>query len=584
MVISSDLPDRRLDTGASSASYIQKLEWQKILFTERPKRSELPTDKPSWACQKIIIRVHRNQPFEFVASAMPCFLAFSGFSSEFIYGDYDDSLNFNIDSDASIEIIWLDFERYTFADDFHAFSDWLTSRLSKLRSISRAPILVTDCTDLVIGAHRINKLLESLSNNMPGVHICPQSKIESDLGGNYRDARMKQISGAIFSDNAYVETARQMALNWIPGTLMPQIKALVCDLDNTLYIGVIGEDGIAGLELTPAHRALQEKLVEHQGTGIFIAVLSKNEAVDVDDLFPNRPDFPLKKEAISVTATGWGSKAAGLEKICEELRISTDSVLVIDDNPGELAEIYARHPGAKFLLASDNAWHTLSGLEYYPGLFRWKTGDADRKRIKDLAAAHQRQDILAYTGSNIDFLASLKIRIRLEIDPHSEISRLQQLSTKTTQFNLSLNRFDEIEFARRQASTNYITVAIWLSDKLSDSGLIGLVSGKIEPGHLIIDEVCISCRALGRALEDYFLSAAIHLVFQGNNFNCVTFQFNKGERNGPARDWLQCYTGLEINQDSGQISMDWNDYVMVSKTADIPVTLEIGKSNAAQET
>jgi FkbH-like protein len=560
-------------TEALVESFFQRLDWQKVLFSEKTGRSDLPNSKPGWKCQNISIRVHRNQPFEFVASAIPSFLALSGYTAKFLYSDYDDSLNFNLNGEATLEIIWLDYSRYSKTDGFF---DWLTGRLLTLRKMSRAPILVSDCLDTSDNAGQINKLLQTVSEDHPGIFVCPQSSIASTLGEKYRDKRMTRFSSSDISDTAYITTARYMGLMWIPGVLSPPIKAIICDLDDTLYKGVLAEDGIEGIELTPTHSAVHRELVEWTKKGVFVALLSRNQVADVNKLFATRPDFSSLGNVVSARSIGWQSKAKGLSDICRELRVSSDSVVVIDDNPGELAEIVAYHPNTGMLQATSDAQDTLDSLKKFPGLFRWKTDYTDVLRVEDLGIANQRQQQLIDENHNLDFLASLNTKIRLQVNPLEDTYRLHQLSTKTTQFNLSLNSFDEFEISKRMQYPNSITVAIWLKDRLSDSGLIGLVSGEVVEKVLTIDELCISCRALGRKLEDHMISSAISQMLGELTFNQINFKYRSGERNEPARKWLIAFSGMDISLASGQISMDWSEEIMLSKLAEFTVETSTG--------
>ena len=123
---------------------LENAQRQQYLFKALPKRAELIKLKSKWICQEVVIRVHRNHSFEYVASVLNPFLAFAGYQAKFVYSDYDDSLFFNIKDPASVEIIWLDYDRYfgNNSSDLDFFVDWLDDRINALRKISKIPILI----------------------------------------------------------------------------------------------------------------------------------------------------------------------------------------------------------------------------------------------------------------------------------------------------------------------------------------------------------------------------------------------------------------------------------------------------------
>ena len=166
------------------------------------------------------------------------------------------------------------------------------------------------------------------------------------------------MAGTPVSNAAQPLLARKLACHWIPATIFPPIKAVALDLDNTLHDGVLGEDGIQGVQLTPAHQALQHFIKSLQQRGIFIALLSRNEPIDVEALFAQRDDYPLRWDDFSVTEISWGDKAAAINRIAKALRVAADSILFVDDNPGELASVAAQLPQVHTVYASPDAGQT----------------------------------------------------------------------------------------------------------------------------------------------------------------------------------------------------------------------------------
>jgi len=575
-----DVLDKSADSpsGGMPASEVAllKAEWQAVLFSPRPFRSRLLTLRPSWTCTAIRVRVHRNHAFEHTASVMQPFLAYAGWHGDFQYSDYDDSLSFAglQDGASDIEIVWLDFERYAGRSQPAGLASWLVGRLRDLRSRSAAPILVVGWAgrdDWVPAFH--TALVEALAK-IPGARFCDPSSIGHELDRRLFDERAAALSGTRLSDPAGILLARELACRWIPAALRPRIKAVALDLDNTLYRGVLGEDGPEGVELTSGHAELHRRLLKLRSEGVFLALVSRNETADVERLFAVRDDFPLRWEHFSARAISWAEKSSGLIEVASAMRIGTDAVAFVDDNPGELATVAAKWPQANTVLAVEDATATMRALDWLPGLWAWSAGEAAALRIADLEATAERARTQAEAVDPAEYLRSLRVRIDLAINPRPRLARLVELSQKTNQFNLNLRRLGEVQLTSRLESDSHRVVAIALSDRLADSGLIGLVCGYRDGEALIVDELCVSCRALGRNLEDLMVGEAIRWMLEQLPSQRVEFEHQTGPRNEPARQWLARWLGRTLTGEQGREASDIETLSLRSKELPVVLTRE----------
>lgn len=520
---------------------LRKAEWQPVLFTSRPLRSRLLMLRASWVCEPLRIRVHRNHAFEHVASAMGPYLAYAGWRGEFHYSDYDDSLSLGEVADApqvDAEIVWLDFERYDQRHNPTGLTRWLLERLHGLRALSSAPILVLGWGGGGNLARAFHATLDEALGTIPGARLCDPEPVAELLGDRFFDDRAAPLSGTRLSDMACVLLARELTCHWLAASLRPRIKALALDLDQTLYRGVIGEDGPERVELTSSHAELQRRLVALQSQGVFLAMVSRNRLEDVERLFAVRADFPLRWEHFSACSIGWADKALGLGEVAGALRIGVDAMAFVDDNPGELAAVAAHWPPLHTVYAEEDADGTCRTLDWYPGLWTWSVGETDLLRVADLGTATLRAQALEQSANREEYLRSLQIRIDLGLNPRARLARLVELSQKTNQFNLNLGRIGEAEMTRCLEDHGRRVVSIRLRDRLSDSGVIGLVSGRRQGEALVIDELCISCRALGRNLEDLLVGQAVRWILEELPADRVEFEHRTGSRNEPARQWL----------------------------------------------
>jgi FkbH-like protein len=372
------------------------------------------------------------------------------------------------------------------------------------------------------------------------------------------------------SARAAVLAAQRMGLRWLPALVAPPIKALAVDLDMTLYHGVLGEDGPAGVVLTPAHAALQETLRELKEDGVLLALVSRNEPEDVDALFSARGDFPLRLEDFTARAIGWGAKSEGVTAAAAALRISPEAVVFVDDNVGELAEVSAAVPVGGLIHAADPG-ATATALSLFPGLHGHARTEEDVLRAADLAAAAQRTES---GGSDpAGYLTSLRVRVDLWLDRADHLPRMSALTAKTNQFNAALRRTGPAELARWLADDGVHVVTAGLRDRLSDSGVVALVVGRRGPdGGLVVDELCISCRALGRGIEDYLLAAAIGRLMAECRADSAAVVYAPGPRNEPARAWLAAHSGTSVSA-PGEVLLSWDAAACSSLLDQAPITV-----------
>ena len=515
-----------------SIKRLTMFELQRFLLEKQPTRREL-LEYTSHGLNEVKICVYRNHSFELVEHTIGAYLDFSNIKASFVYSDYDDSLSFlNIDRTADLLILWLDLGRYKI-DNIEAF---VNERISVLKTVFEKPVIFV----------AVNGNLRIKDKQIVCVDL---SKIEAELGQRFWDERMEFATGTKLSAQALVRISKELGLRFIPALICPSLKAIVIDLDNTLYKGVLGEEGINGIELTEGHKQLQETLKRKAEEGFFLCVASKNDKQDVLDMFDKRKDFPLKKEMFTTIEASWDDKSISMSKILKTLNIGVDSVLFIDDNLGEQAQMLASFPTIKELHALDDGEVTTKVLEYYPGLLKLSTKIEDTIRSGDVKANLERQK-LQETLSKNDYIKSLKMKLILNIDMREYISRISELANKTNQFIFNYKRYDVSMVENLMNDDDTVVVSAMLSDKLSDSGTIGVCVCKRDNDVLILDECFVSCRALGRGIDDIIVLGMIKLAANTLGLNKLKVCFKKGERNFPAEKFVDMYLKKYINKES----------------------------------
>lgn len=510
------------------------IELQNFIFGN-PGRVELINYQPETSLPAIKINVYRNHSFELVEHSIRPFLDYAGLCVEFIYSDYDDALTFfDIDPSADLMILWLDANRYKKVD----FTTFLKERLIALKEQYHKQILVVP----------LDSELEIQDNQ---ITVYSLEKFRAELAERFYDYRLERFSGTIMSSALSLLVSRDLGLNYIPSLLLPCIKAIVVDLDQTLYSGVLGEDGIHKIKLTEGHRLLQEKLKELAGLGFFLCIASKNEEADVLEMFRERKDFPLRLNHFTKICCSWNSKAESINQIAQYLNIGIDSILFIDDNPGELYSASHVHTGLQGLLASPDGEKTRYMLENYPRMRKLRSSAEDAVRSGDVQANEMRNKIKASSLSVEEYIKSLKIELTIHMDDLSQIERIAELSKKTNQFIFNYKRYSAADIEFLMKNQEVVVAAVQLSDKLSDSGLIAVCVGQKRDTYLEIQECFVSCRALGRGIDEIIVLGMISSIQNVFGVSEIKVQFQKGERNTPAEKFVYHYLRDYLEQPSG---------------------------------
>lgn len=295
-------------------------------------------------------------------------------------------------------------------------------------------------------------------------------------------------------------------------------KCLVLDLDNTLWGGVIGDDGVEGIVLGQgsglgeAHLALQVYAKALKERGIILAVCSKNELAIAESAFRDHPEMALKLEDFAVFAANWTNKADNLQAIAAKLNIGIDSLVFVDDNPVEREQVRLALPlVAVPEMPADPAHYasTLAEAGYFEAI---AFTEDDRERAEQYAANMQRQALLENAGDMSAFLKQLDMKVVAGKARPVDLARVTQLINKTNQFNTTTLRRTEDEIRAFAADPNSLVLQFRLIDRMGDNGIVSVMVAQPaagEPGVLDLANWVMSCRVFARQLEDEALNILV---------------------------------------------------------------------------
>jgi len=283
-------------------------------------------------------------------------------------------------------------------------------------------------------------------------------------------------------------------------------KCLVLDLDNTLWGGVVGDDGAAALELGETARGeafleFQRYLKALASRGVLLAVCSKNEEANAREPFATRSEMILKLSDFSAFVANWEDKATGLRAIAAKLNLGLDALAFADDTPGERELVRRFCPEVAVVdLPEDPADYrrTLDALRLFETV---SVSDEDRGRAAHFAAEAERTSLRNEAPDLASFLRGLEMRAEAAAFRESDVARVTQLVNKTNQFNLTTRRYTEAEVRALAAEPSAWTLSVRLRDRLGDYGLISAVIARKRGDDFEIDTWLMSCRVLGRDVE-----------------------------------------------------------------------------------
>ena len=358
---------------------------------------------------------------------------------------------------------------------------------------------------------RINERLAEICGAHPAVYVVDYEALVARHGAlAWHDERMRHFAQLPIDKRSFLPLAGEFAkaVNILKGGAK---KCLVVDLDNTLWGGIIGEDGIDGIKLDmvypgSAFRAFQQFLRALNDRGVLLALASKNNPADVDEVFANHRGMVLHKGDFAAIQVGWQPKSQMIETIADELGIGLEHIVLIDDNPVECAEVSRALPMVRTILFPKQP-ENFAAVLGEEGLFdALQFSEEDRKRAhlyKQRAAA---ENLRGSVANLEEFYYSLEMEIVIEaVNPRS-LARAAQLTQKTNQLNLTTYRYTEADIVERLRDPSWHCCTVTVRDRFGDNGIVGVMFARHQGERLVLDTFLTSCRVIGRTVETAMLA------------------------------------------------------------------------------
>ena len=518
-----------------------------------------------------------------------------GINADVVVGDYDNLVqdSVRLSTANAVVIFW---EAANLVEGLHAEIAWrnsddiiaLEERVENeiavvLRNLLHIPIvLINSFSSLLFSNDELRdgplKLLCNRLNFKLSSHVAASQlvvNLDSVLAKtgckSAVDFRQYQSSKALYTIGFFKAYAGLVEPAFLAATGRMR-KVLVLDCDNTLWGGVLGEDGINGIQLGGStskgrvFREVQQILKGFQRQGILLALCSKNNPEDIDNVFETHSEMVLKAGDLVRKKINWKNKAANLQELASELNLGLDSFVFIDDSPFEIGLIERELPQVRCVRVPDV-------LSEYPSVmsevascfFSISQTTEDLRKTEQYHQEQVRRSQVEQFSTIDEYLASLGLNLRILWGGQNvPVPRLAQMTQKTNQFNLTTRRYTESDIQRFLADSNYLVAAFSVDDRYGDAGITGLAiieREKERAEFARIDTLLMSCRVIGRNVEFAFFNRLVEKLDQVG-ISILDAEYIATPKNGQVSNFYRALGFAEVNSSdsSRNYTIDINAY------------------------
>jgi len=370
--------------------------------------------------------------------------------------------------------------------------------------------------------NELNTFLRASLRTIPNAYYVDSNLCLARVGGQaFYDERYWHIGRAPYSREGLAEIASEI-FKYIRAGKGKNKICLVLDCDNVLWGGIVGEEGLSGIRLSKGYPGspyteFQQEVLNLYHRGIILALCSKNNEKDVWEVFRTHPDMVLKENHIAAAEINWEDKATNLRRIAARLNIGLDSMVFVDDSEFEVNLVRAAIPEMTVIHLPKDKSVEYRNILASCGLFDTLALSAEDRERGDMYRLEALRKKMQTEAPDLEtYLRSLEMVVELKLVDEYTLPRVAQLTQKTNQFNLTTRRYSEADIRTFMETENVDVLTLRLSDKFGDSGLVGVCILKYDNQTALIDTLLLSCRVLGRGVEDVFIAQAIKLARQRN--------------------------------------------------------------------
>src|SRR5271166_536698 len=458
-----------------------------------------------------------------------------------------------VSNNRGINVVLLRWQDLGTAEHFEANVDSLIEALRSAASRSSQPLIVMVCPPSPEDANNPRFADAEAKLNAAVAGLSAVKLLLPSLYGRWYpmaeacDTASDRIGHIPYTSAGFAALATALARR-VDGLDRPPFKVVVLDCDNTLWRGILGEDGVHGINIGPEYQALQRFMMAQRDSGMLLTICSKNNETDVEEAFRLREDMPLRRTDFVTSRINWGPKSANLRELARELDLGLDSFIFIDDSPTECAEVQAGCPEVLTLQLPQKSAEIPAFLDHVWAFDHWQVTGDDQNRTAVYVQKLERERVEKQATNIADFIASLQLQIDIHPMKVSELARVSQLTQRTNQFNCTTIRRSESDI-EALLTNGYECLTVDVSDRFGHYGLVGVVIYRTVPTALEVDSFLMSCRALGRGVE-YHVIQNLGRIAVSRGLQRVSIHYKASLKNAPARLFLEGIAG-EYKREQG---------------------------------
>lgn len=419
-------------------------------------------------------------------------------------------------------------------------------------------------TSFTYQLRKLNYLMMQASLKHTHVFLLPLSQVQNKLGRAQFFDEKYYYSAKVPVSLAALPYAAKLVVDTIKAQKGKIKKCVVLDLDNTLWGGVIGDDGLSGIQIGElgaghAFSDFQLWLRELKNRGLVLAVCSKNNEDTAKEPFEKHPEMVLRLDDISMFVANWEDKAANIRMIQQTLNLGMDSFVFLDDNPFERNMVRSLIPEITVPEMPEDPAHYLSYLQDLNLFETASFSEEDQNRTKQYQAEINRASLQQQFTTVDEYLESLEMVAEAKAFDAFHTPRIAQLTQRSNQFNLRTVRYTEDDINRIANDDRYITIYFTLRDKFGDHGLISVVIlEKKDQSTLFVDTWLMSCRVLKRGMEEFIVNTIVDRAKRGG-YGKIIGEYIKTSKNAMVE---HIYENMGFSQrPDGLYELALNEYV-----------------------
>ncbi|MCV0366630.1 MAG: HAD-IIIC family phosphatase [Nitrosopumilus sp.] len=407
---------------------------------------------------------------------------------------------------------------------------------------------------------KLNENLQDFISNLDSAYLFDMNGFVTRHGENNVFDPKQYLFGDIKISLDYIPHLTNDLIGYVVATLGLSKRCIVLDLDNTLWGGIIGEDGFDGIKLGSgppgnAFVEFQKYLLGLHNRGILLAINSKNNPNDALEVIENHPDMVLRKEHFACMKINWNDKVSNMKEISEDLNFGLENFVFIDDDPIHREFMKSSLPQVLTVdLPKDPSkyTHVLEEMNEFNVL---KITDEDKKRGLMYSQQKERKDLEKSSLNLQDFLKNMELKVTIKKADDFTIPRISQLILKTNQFNLTTKRYQLEDIQKFSQDENFLIGCAQVEDKFGDNGITGaFIVQKNGTKHWVLDTFLLSCRVMGREVEKSILGHIIKTAKE-HGVEKIKADFIPTQKNKPIENFLpDC--GFKKEGDSWIISIN----------------------------